>query len=759
MASSLLHSTLLFSLLLISSAFAQTSFRPKALILPVQKDPSTLQYLTNLNQRTPLVPVNLTLDLGGQFLWVNCEQGYSSSSYRPARCGSAQCSLAGSKSCTTECYSAPKPGCYNNTCGLLPDNTVTHTSTGGDLGSDIVTVESTDGKNPGKVVSVPHFLFVCGSTSLLEGLASGVKGMAGLGRTKISLPSQFSTAFSFHKKFAICLSSSTRSNGVAIFGDGPYMFLPNIDASTSLVYTPLIRNPVSTASASFSGDASSDYFIGVKSIKIGEKNVPINTTLLTIDSEGNGGTKISTVNPYTVLETSIYKAVTKFFINELSGVPRVASVAPFEACFNSKNISSTRVGPGVPAIFLVLQSETVFWSIYGANSMVQVSDDVLCLGFVDGGAKPRTSIVIGGYQLEDNLLQFDLAASRLGEKDIGQEGDIPKKTGRGEYYNESDLQNNVMQPPFPLENTPIPAAKNDAQKGGFHMPRFQIYDDKSDPNFHVRFILELNGTIYWERTVALQSVPLILWRNRIRLVSQVVERNCEKIGEDESLRAYAKRYYEVFNRIPGCNQELAVDREICKSRRRHASDKGVKTGEEKRLAEAKLRNQPYYRAPEKIPGEFIRRSLRKHCAYHIEDVYLTQGCRALKTYLEDLVQQKRPRADEYRGPMVSFTEGDLDVVQHPHYDALVISLKIEECQSNGRLQWNADMAPRSNKLEIQADTKKVSTKFTVIDTPSPYNVILGRPWLHTMRVVPSTLHQLLRFLTKHGIEEVRGDQV
>jgi hypothetical protein len=33
---------------------------------------------------------------------------------------------------------------------------------------------------------------------------------------------------------------------------------------------------------------------------------------------------------------------------------------------------------------------------------------------VDGGVNPRTSIVIGGHQLEDNLLQFDLAASRLG---------------------------------------------------------------------------------------------------------------------------------------------------------------------------------------------------------------------------------------------------------------------------------------------------------------------------------------------------------
>ena len=31
-----------------------------------------------------------------------------------------------------------------------------------------------------------------------------------------------------------------------------------------------------------------------------------------------------------------------------------------------------------------------------------------------------------------------------------------------------------------------------------------------------------------------------------------------RISEDESLRAYAKRYYEVFNRIPGCNQEVVV---------------------------------------------------------------------------------------------------------------------------------------------------------------------------------------------------------
>ncbi|XP_028096646.1 uncharacterized protein LOC114296543 [Camellia sinensis] len=62
-------------------------------------------------------------------------------------------------------------------------------------------------------------------------------------------------------------------------------------------------------------------------------------------------------------------------------------------------------------------------------------------------------------------------------------------------------------------------------------------------------------------------------------------------------------------------------------------------------------------------------------------------------------------------------------------------------------------------LKVQVGTGKVSTEFTVINTPFPYNVILGRPWLHAIRAVPSTLHQLLRFLTEHGIEEVREDQM
>ncbi|XP_021904849.1 basic 7S globulin-like [Carica papaya] len=220
----------------------------------------------------------------------------------------------------------------------------------------------------------------------------------------------------FPRKFAICLASSSRSSGVVFFGDGLYGFLPspNLDFSKSLIFIPLILNPVSTSSASFEKEPSADYFIGVKSILINNQRVPLNTSLLKINKEGNGGTTISTVHPYTVMETSIYKAVTKTFTNQMPKVPRVAAVPPFGTCYNSASFGSTRTGLAVPQIDLVMQNKGVFWRIFGANSMVSVSSGVVCLAIVDGGSSPRTSIVIGAHQIEDNLLQFDLARSRLG---------------------------------------------------------------------------------------------------------------------------------------------------------------------------------------------------------------------------------------------------------------------------------------------------------------------------------------------------------
>ncbi|KAL5541665.1 hypothetical protein UlMin_009375 [Ulmus minor] len=407
------HSLVFLCLLLPIVTAKTSSFRPKALLLPVTKDPSTLQYITQIHQRTPQVPVKLTVDLGGGYLWLDCETNYVSSTYKPSFCGSAPCSLAKAGCNAGMCPSDPKPGCFNNTC-LLPNyNSVLQNDPPGDVGRDIVSIKSTNGFNPGKIVSIPKLIFSCAGNTSKIGLANGVEGIAGLGRTKVGLPSQFSAAFSFHRKFAICLSSS---NGVIFFGNEPYVFLPRIDVSKSLIHTPLILNPRYFNPGYNPNDISPEYYIGVKSIKINGKAVSLNTTLLSIDRDGIGGTRISTFKPYTVLETSIYKAVSEAFVKAIGNkVRRVAAVDPFGTCFSSKNIGSTRVGPAVPQIDLVLQNEEVFWRIFGANSMVRVNDDVLCLGFVDAGegTLSKASIVIGGHQLEDNLLQFDLATSRL----------------------------------------------------------------------------------------------------------------------------------------------------------------------------------------------------------------------------------------------------------------------------------------------------------------------------------------------------------
>ncbi|XP_020599255.1 basic 7S globulin-like [Phalaenopsis equestris] len=378
---------LLLPLLLSSPSSAA---RPHALIAPLTKDPKTLQYLTRLNQRTPSLPLNLVVDLAGRYLWVNCDSNYVSSTYRPAPCRSSLCSLASAVSCG-KCYSSPGIGCYNNTCGVFPNNPFTGTSTYGEIGVDTLSLPSTDGLTPSSLVSDPSFIFSCAPSFLTSGLAAGVAGIAGFSRTRVALPSQLATKFEFHSRFALCLPSNPRSTGAIFFGPGPYNFLPDIDASQSLIYTPLLTNPISTAQIYNGGEPSYEYFIGVTAIKVGGTAVALNKTLLTINKKtGYGGTKISTTVAYTTLETSIYKSLTTAFSAALANVSRVAAVAPFDLCYDGKGLGSTRVGPGVPA---------------GVRG---------CFGFVDGGSLPRTSIVIGGYQLEDNLVEFDLANSRVG---------------------------------------------------------------------------------------------------------------------------------------------------------------------------------------------------------------------------------------------------------------------------------------------------------------------------------------------------------
>ena len=50
-------------------------------------------------------------------------------------------------------------------------------------------------------------------------------------------------------------------------------------------------------------------------------------------------------------------------------------------------------------------------------------------------------------------------------------------------------------------------------------------------------------------------------------------------------------------------------------------------------------------------------------------------------------------------------------------------------------------------------------KFLIMDAPSAYNMLLGRPSLNAIRVIPSVYHMVIKFPTENGVGMVRGDQL
>ena len=54
-------------------------------------------------------------------------------------------------------------------------------------------------------------------------------------------------------------------------------------------------------------------------------------------------------------------------------------------------------------------------------------------------------------------------------------------------------------------------------------------------------------------------------------------------------------------------------------------------------------------------------------------------------------------------------------------------------------------------------TKEID--FPIVDCPSTYNIILGRPALNKLKAVTSTYHLKVKFPIAHGVREIRGDQV
>ncbi|KAL8130379.1 hypothetical protein V2J09_019534 [Rumex salicifolius] len=387
--------------------------------LPLIKDDSKTQFYTTFVVGTPPVRVNAAVDLGNKYNWLACSLiGYNkSSTYAVIPCDGNDCD--GCISCGGP---VATPACNNNSCGAVAYTPWSDGLYSSGLISDTISLYSTSAH---KSASLPKFQFACADgTGPLKGLSGHTKGVVTLARTATALHAQVSSALMTPRKFALCAPSGLY--GTLYFGGGPYFLRPSTaDLSKSLVTTALIINPSSTAPIYSEGEASVEYFINVRSIKIDAAPVKFNSSLLSFDKDGSGGTKISTIDPYTTLHSQIYKPFLDLFMAKAAALKlvKVAPVAPFGACFSSKSIRyNAKTGKGIPIIDLVfneksavLHGKNARWRIYGSNSMVKVSSDVQCLGIVDAGKYGSvTSVVIGAKQLEDNLVEFDLQNGKLG---------------------------------------------------------------------------------------------------------------------------------------------------------------------------------------------------------------------------------------------------------------------------------------------------------------------------------------------------------
>ncbi|XP_065630577.1 uncharacterized protein LOC112025760 [Quercus suber] len=143
--------------------------------------------------------------------------------------------------------------------------------------------------------------------------------------------------------------------------------------------------------------------------------------------------------------------------------------------------------------------------------------------------------------------------------------------------------------------------------------------------------------------------------------------------------------------------------------------------------------------------------------------------------------------------ILSFSEEDKIGTIQPHDDALVITLRIGDYDVKRVMVDGGsavevmypdlykglglkldDLTPYSSplmsfdgklvipkgmiRLSIQTGPEVVEVNFIMVDTYSPYTAIVGRPWLHTLGGVASSLHQKVKFPSVDQVLEIYGCQ-
>ena len=59
---------------------------------------------------------------------------------------------------------------------------------------------------------------------------------------------------------------------------------------------------------------------------------------------------------------------------------------------------------------------------------------------------------------------------------------------------------------------------------------------------------------------------------------------------------------------------------------------------------------------------------------------------------------------------------------------------------------------------MQTGSNVVKVDFIVVDAFFPYTAIMGRPWLHSLGAISSTLHQKVKYHSGGQVLEIMGSQ-
>ncbi|KAG2273522.1 hypothetical protein Bca4012_045768 [Brassica carinata] len=367
-------------------------------LLPIMKHEPSKQYYTAFDIGSAEKSyATLVLDLETNLTWLNCRELKSLSSLRLITCKSSTCK------------SIPGNGCDGKYCLYRQPNPLGKPVTGRVV-QDKATFSTTDGGRQLSEVSLPRFTFSCAT----QGLSLPIAGVLGLSPAgEFPFWRQVTRAFNVIPKFALCLPSSVFDVGHFYVGGVNGYIIPPFSCSS---------NPIPMTLTPLKNIESGKYIISPTSIYVDGVPLSLNPSLL------EGGAKISTVVPYTVLQTDIYNALASAFtlqakkvgMSEVPGMAEFPGFTPFKTCFEEggsrRNVEEFM---NVPVIEIGLPGRAgeVKWRFHGANTVVRVLETVICLAFADGGKKPTEPMVIGTHQLQDYMIEFDLSTTRMAFSD------------------------------------------------------------------------------------------------------------------------------------------------------------------------------------------------------------------------------------------------------------------------------------------------------------------------------------------------------